>query len=195
MLSRHHLTKFVLYCVKPSFLNEEGEGFQMIIREINVTDAAAFLRLQQQLDEETTFMLFEPGERQIKVEEQEKRIQHILDQKNQRIFVAEEESRLIGFIAGFGSNLLRTQHSAYIVIGVLQTFAGKGVGTQLMTKLEEWALEKGIHRLELTVMVHNERAIALYRKMGFRIEGIKKHSLFVQGKYINEYYMAKLLES
>ena len=27
--------------------------------------------------------------------------------------------------------------------------------------------------LELTVMAHNERAIRLYKKMGFEIEGIK----------------------
>lgn len=79
------------------------------------------------------------------------------------IFVAEKESRLIGFIAGIGNHLQRTKHSVYIVIGVLQDFAGKGIGTQLMTKLEEWALENGIHRLELTVMVHNKPAVALYR--------------------------------
>jgi Acetyltransferases, including N-acetylases of ribosomal proteins len=46
-------------------------------------------------------------------------------------------------------------------------------------------------RLELTVMVHNERAIALYKKMGFEIEGTKKRSMRIDGQYVDEYYMAK----
>jgi RimJ/RimL family protein N-acetyltransferase len=35
--------------------------------------------------------------------------------------------------------------------------------------------------------------IRKYKKMGFEIEGTKRHSLFVNGKYIDEYYMAKFL--
>jgi lipid II:glycine glycyltransferase (peptidoglycan interpeptide bridge formation enzyme) len=37
-----------------------------------------------------------------------------------------------------------------------------------------WAIERGFHRLELTVNTHNERAIRLYKKMGFEVEGVKK---------------------
>ena len=42
-----------------------------MIREIRVEDAAAFLQLGKQLDEETTFMLLEPGERNTTVEQQD----------------------------------------------------------------------------------------------------------------------------
>jgi RimJ/RimL family protein N-acetyltransferase len=42
-------------------------------------------------------------------------------------------------------------------------------------------------------MAHNSGAIALYKKMGFEIEGTKNHSLIVDGMYIDEYYMAKLV--
>jgi RimJ/RimL family protein N-acetyltransferase len=42
-------------------------------------------------------------------------------------------------------------------------------------------------------MTHNEAGLALYKKMGFKIEGTKKDSLFVDGVYIDEYYMSKLL--
>jgi RimJ/RimL family protein N-acetyltransferase len=42
-------------------------------------------------------------------------------------------------------------------------------------------------------LVNNEAALALHRKMGFGIEGRKKHSLLINGSYVDEYWMAKLL--
>jgi len=57
----------------------------------------------------------------------------------------------------------------------------------------EWAQGNNIKRLELTVMKHNQAGIALYKKHGFEIEGIKKSSMLVNGSYVDEYYMAKIL--
>jgi len=43
------------------------------------------------------------------------------------------------------------------------------------------------------VQVHNIRAIALYENCGFEREGLKRHSLRIDGTYVDEYYMSKLL--
>jgi RimJ/RimL family protein N-acetyltransferase len=43
-------------------------------------------------------------------------------------------------------------------------------------------------------MAHNEAAIALYQKMGFMVEGTKRDSMRVNGQYVDELYMAKLIE-
>jgi len=43
-------------------------------------------------------------------------------------------------------------------------------------------------------MAHNARAIRLYKRMGFAIEGTKRQALLVNGTYVDEYYMAKLLD-
>jgi RimJ/RimL family protein N-acetyltransferase len=59
---------------------------------------------------------------------------------------------------------------------------------------QNYTAQHSIHRLELTVMTHNEAGIALYRRPGFEIEGVKKQSLLMDGQYVDEYYMAKLLE-
>ena len=40
-------------------------------------------------------------------------------------------------------------------------------------------------------MCHNIVAKHLYEKNGFVMEGIKKNSMFVEGKYVDEFYMAK----
>lgn len=92
-----------------------------------------------------------------------------------------------------GGGFQRNRHSAYIVTGILQQYAGQGLGTQFFKALDEWAAAHKLHRLELTVMSHNERAVHLYQKMGFVIEGVKKDSLLVNGRHVDEYYMAKIL--
>jgi RimJ/RimL family protein N-acetyltransferase len=56
-----------------------------------------------------------------------------------------------------------------------------------------WALAHGMHRLELTVMAHNERAHALYERMGFVVEGRRRECLLVNARLVDELYMAKLL--
>ena len=47
-------------------------------------------------------------------------------------------------------------------------------------------------RLELTVICENSVAKHLYEKNGFEIEGIKRKSVLVDGKYLDEFYMAKI---
>jgi RimJ/RimL family protein N-acetyltransferase len=109
------------------------------------------------------------------------------------IFVVEHENQLVGFLGALGGNYRRNHHCVHIVIGIRQNFAGQGIGKQLFETLEKWAVDHELHRLELTVMSHNERAIRLYQKMGFKVEGIKQDSLFVNGQYVDEYYMARIL--
>jgi RimJ/RimL family protein N-acetyltransferase len=165
----------------------------MNIRAIRESDSEQFLLLGKALDEETQFMMLEPGERTLTIEEQTQRIKSVLAQDNQMIFVVEREDQLVGFLGAFGGTYRRNRHSAYIVIGIRQFFAGRGIGKQLFEVLETWAVDHELHRLELTVMCHNERAVHLYQKMGYKIEGVKKDSLWINGRYVDEYYLAKIL--
>ncbi len=167
----------------------------MDIRAITESDAEQFLLLSKALDEETQFMMLEPGERTTTVEEQTQRIRNLLSQDNQMIFVVERENQLVGYLGALGGNYRRNHDCAHVVIGIRQDFAGQGIGKSLFEALEKWALDRKLHRLELTVMSHNERAIHLYQKMGFKIEGTKKHSLLVNGRYVDEFYMARILDA
>jgi RimJ/RimL family protein N-acetyltransferase len=138
----------------------------MIIRTLRESDAEQFLNLCKKLDDETQFMLLEPGERKTTLNEQRTQIELLLEQENQTIFVAEQENQLVGYLAALGEKFKRNRHSAYLIIGILQRFTGQGIGTQMFQTLEEWAQQQHIHRLELTVMTHNKAGIALYRKQG-----------------------------
>ena len=139
-----------------------------MIREIKVEDAASFLQLSKQLDEETKFMLYEPGERKFTAEQQEQMIQRFVENKYATILVAVEEERIVGFILVNGNHIQRKRHVASIVIGILQEYSGRGIGTRLFKEVEKWARLHDVWRLELTVYPQYKRAQALYKKLDLR---------------------------
>ncbi|MEO8525784.1 MAG: GNAT family N-acetyltransferase, partial [Caldimonas sp.] len=50
----------------------------------------------------------------------------------------------------------------------------------------------GVLRIELTVYIDNERAIALYRKFGFEIEGRCRGYAMRDGQYVDAFSMARI---
>jgi RimJ/RimL family protein N-acetyltransferase len=166
----------------------------MLIRELQPVDAENFICLIKQVESEAKFMLMEAGERKTTPEQQRKQLEHIKQQSNSTIFVTEQENgKLVGYLIAIGGSVKRTKHSAYLVIGILEEYRGRGIGSSLSQRLEEWAINSNISRLELTVVTQNEAGIALYKKSGFEIEGIKRKSLMVDAEFYNEYFMSKLL--
>jgi putative acetyltransferase len=87
----------------------------------------------------------------------------------------------------------RLRHSASLGIMVHRDYQGQGAGTQLMAALidlaDNWLM---LVRIELTVYTDNETAIALYKKFGFEIEGIKKKAAIRGGTFVDEYIMARI---
>lgn len=81
----------------------------------------------------------------------------------------------------------RTSHIAYLGgLAIHPSFAGKGLGLSMMKEIINHAKEKGFLRIELSVLITNEKAIHLYEKAGFEKEGVlrkysrlKKENLFV----------------
>jgi RimJ/RimL family protein N-acetyltransferase len=171
--------------VKPGLWRE----LRMIRRAVPA-DAEKLVGLMKQV-EESNFMLFDPGERKTTPEQIKKRIETM--DEHSIILLAQENDDFIGYLFAIGDALIRKRHSVYVAMGIQAGQRGKGTGTRLFQALERWAEEKGLHRIELTVMENNQAGIALYQKMGFDIEGVKKDSLYINGKYVNEFYMAKIL--
>jgi RimJ/RimL family protein N-acetyltransferase len=65
---------------------------------------------------------------------------------------------------------------------------GKGYGREAMTLALDYAFrELNLHRVQLTVFAYNERAIALYEKLGFQREGVYREFLHRDGKRYDMY--------
>jgi len=165
----------------------------MLIRTIRTEDAKNYLNLYKKLDRETEFRLYEPGEINITIVQQRKIIRDLIKNKKSTLLVVDIDGQLVGYLLALGRDISRVKHYVHISIGILQDYVGQGIGTKLFIELEKWAIQNQVHRLELTVMVNNKAGQALYKKMGFKVEGAKEHSLLVNGRYIDDIYMAKLI--
>lgn len=165
----------------------------MRIRPIEIRDAEQFLQLSNTLDRESRFMLYEPDERQVTVDEQKKILQTFVDDITKHLIVAEDGETLVGFAMITGSQLKRTKHRASIVMGIVVAYQGQGLGKKLLTAVEKRAKDAGVYRLELTVMAQNKPALWLYSQCGFTVEGIRRRSIKFGESFMDEFYMSKMI--
>ncbi|HAT4339942.1 GNAT family N-acetyltransferase [Clostridium perfringens] len=113
--------------------------------------------------------------------------------KNQYWYVAEENGKVIGLGILMNHGNLRKKHVGVITLMVNSDYQNKGVGSLLMDKLINLSESLNIIRLELCVFRDNYKAINLYKKFGFKEEGIKVKSALKNGEYIDEVMMARII--
>src|SRR5262245_52882733 len=86
------------------------------------------------------------------------------------------------------------RHVGRLGMGIIPDYRGQGVGKRLTVETIRAAREAGIERVELDVFASNERAIALYRKLGFVTEGIKRRARKLDGHYDDNVFMALFVD-
>lgn len=87
------------------------------------------------------------------------------------MLVAVNEGQAVGSISIGGGRFQRKGSLRLFSLDVGPTFRRKGVGTALVKAVEDIAVEKGLDETNLEVEIHNEDAIRLYRRLGYRICG------------------------
>jgi RimJ/RimL family protein N-acetyltransferase len=160
------------------------------VREAVEDDAPSLLALRQIVFDETEYMLWEPAEFKDSVDDERGRIQRLNAGKNSRCLVATVDDVLVGFLNAMGAPVNRLRHATTLALGVRRSHWGCGVGSALLTAALSWSRSAGLIRVELTVHTTNERALALYLRHGFEVEGTRRKSLLVGGRYVDEYLMS-----
>lgn len=83
-------------------------------------------------------------------------------------------------------------HVGILGIALHPDCRGQGLGERLMRAALDAAWRFGFLRVELGVFSHNVRAQALYRKLGFVEEGVKRRRIRIDGVFHDEIMMAIL---
>ncbi len=97
--------------------------------------------------------------------------------------LAKAKNRVVGWADITRGGEPRFSHRGWLGMGVLEEFRGQGVGTQLLEACIAQAEEKGFEQINLSVFGTNIAAISLYRKFGFRIDGVQKNASKYNGQY------------
>jgi RimJ/RimL family protein N-acetyltransferase len=110
-----------------------------------------------------------------------------------QVVARESDGRVVGWcdISPGWHHTLR--HCGSLGMGLLPTHRGKGLGEAMLKACLPLAVGAGITRVELEARSDNERALRLYRRLGFQYEGTKQRGMRVDGVYQDTTAMALLL--
>ena len=85
------------------------------------------------------------------------------------------------------------RHVGRLGMGLLPDYRGRGLGRRLGEVAIAAAISAGMERIELDVFASNETAIALYRRLGFVVEGVKVKSRKLDDVYDDNVFMALIV--
>lgn len=109
-----------------------------------------------------------------------------------------EDLRTGKYIGGCSINECNLK-SRNCTIGIMigdKEYWGKGYGSDALNVLIKFIFEEvNIYKIKLNVFSFNERAIACYKKLGFKEEGLLKNEIYRNGKYCDAIPMALFKEN
>ncbi len=176
-----------------NFKTRSGQAFT--IRTAQPEDAAALLAYILPIAEETEFFIIEPDEFPASEEQEQKWIREHLDSPGKILLLAETSGGIIGNLNFENGPYRRIAHRGTLGITVVKPWRRHGVGTALLQTLLQWAAVNAlVEKVCLEVFTTNETAIGLYKKLGFREEGLRLKDVKVgPGKYVDALLMSKFV--
>lgn len=111
--------------------------------------------------------------------------------------VAEQDHKIVGHALLDPMPLAANSHVCTLTIVVYPAWQGRGIGKQLLAHAIRWAQNnRHIEKIELMVRAGNERAIKLYRSLGFKEEGrIRRRVREADDVYHDDIAMALFVDS
>ncbi len=155
-------------------------GQALAIRVARVEDAARIVEHGRVAGGESDGLAYERGQFPISVKGLELQLAAQEGSKQDVVIVGLVGDELVG-VAGLFTRPGQ-RHVANLSITVRKAWWRLGVGSAMVSWLVEWPRGTGgIRKLQLDVKVDNARAIGLYEKMGFEIEGRIRRALYKKG--------------
>ena len=171
------------------------DGRTITLRSANVSDAAALLHYLKTTATETRFLMREPEEIKITLQQQEAFLKSKQEEERELMLIAELDGAHVGncSFSSYGS-YQRYAHRCNVAIALYQEYCGLGIGRVMMETVLDEAKKCGYEQAELEVVTTNEKALGLYQSMGFEIYGTQKGSMkYKDGSYADAYLMMKRL--
>ena len=143
-------------------------GKEAVIRNGDEPDGAAVFDVFNRTHGETDYLLTYPDENSFDSEQEAQFLKEKAISPNEIELVAIVDGKIAG-TAGIESvgEKYKVKHRAEFGIGILKEYWGLGLGKALTKACIQCAKDAGYEQLELNVVAENERALSLYRSLGF----------------------------
>jgi len=130
----------------------------------------------------------------ITLESTEEYLKKILKNEGSFVLLCIENDIAVGSLDLIRKEREEENHVGEFGICILSEYRGKGIGQQLIQKMEEVCRQENrIRKIEFEVISNNDVGMKLYKKMKYEIEGIKKRSIVKDDKEIDMIIMGKYL--
>ncbi len=118
-----------------------------------------------------------------------KQVRLMIDLKYMDDEDSEDEVQCIGCVDLFDFDPKNKRAGVGILIAN-QADRGKGFATEALHLIIDYGFEVlDLHQLYSNVRVDNESSVALFKRLGFEITGLKQDWVYYQGKFYDEYNM------
>ncbi len=144
------------------------DGRECVLRNGTEMDGNAVHEIFNLTHGQTDFLLSYPDENSMSASEEADFLKKKTESPNEIEIVAELDGRIVGTagIECVGAKE-KTKHRAEFGIGIDKNYWGLGIGCAMLKACIECAVSAGYSQLELDVVSENERALSLYKKLGF----------------------------
>lgn len=172
--------------------SQTSSGIGFVVRNPEIGDAQAWNDHAVAVMQESDFTKTEPEDLVSSVREQETWIMTMNANAGDLALLAEIDGHLVGILYCRAFKARRMSHVCAFAMSVRQQWWAQGVGTSLVQCLVDWArANPQIRKVTMRALVCNARALALYRKFGFIVEGRFADAIKSgDGTFVDDYEMA-----
>lgn len=170
-------------------------GRSIVLRNAEEDDAASLIKFMKITTGETPFLIREPDEFSLTIEQEKTFIKEQKDNPRALMLIATVDEKHIGncSLNGIGQ-YRRYAHRCEVAIALYQKYCGTGIGKLMLERILTIAKKAGYEQAELEVIATNEYAINLYRKLGFEEYGKFPNNMrYSDATYADALWMMKKL--
>ncbi|MCC7509453.1 MAG: GNAT family N-acetyltransferase [Planctomycetes bacterium] len=167
------------------------DGAPVVIRCAVAADAERMLDCVREVLAASVGTLTTLAEFQLTPQQEREWIAAYLENPNALLLVAEAQGDIVGNINFRPAERTRLAHTGTLGMGLRPAWQGRGIGHALLRTLLDWARDNPkIEKVSLQVLGNNPRAIRLYYKCGFTVNGVKPREIKLDdGSYTDDISM------
>ena len=170
-------------------------GRTIVLRSAEIADAEALIEYLKITTGETPYLIREPEEVTITLEQEKRFIESKIDAERELMLVVTINGKHIGNCSLMSiAPYKRYGHRCEVAIALYQEYCGCRIGKAMMQTVLDVAKELGYEQAELEVISDNKSAIAMYEKLGFEKYGNFPNNMkYSDGSYADAEWMMKRL--